>query len=397
MKGSYFPAPSNDRGMSNIGLMPDSSDSRFENAKAEFLLGLDCYQRGHYAEAEGHYLASLSLIPGRASTLVNLAATRLRLQHPEHALGSANEALDIEPESTDALLHRAVALQQLGRLDEALDAFDKLLIIDKTSAAAWSGSGTLLREMSRLKEAAHAFREALRHGADVDLHTFYLASVEGSGSGGEAPSSAPEAYVRTLFDDYADDFEQHVVGQLKYDAHRKLVDGLFELDSGPYRSALDLGCGTGLCGPLVRRHVEHLTGIDLSPRMLEKARALAVYDELVCIDVVDYLEKSNIELDLILAADVFIYVGELEPVFAEARRLMKRGMFCFSVELAEADASEDGAGVQLQPSLRYAHSKAYLQRLASKHRFRVVAMQQRVVREDQAQPVGGLFVYLAPL
>jgi predicted TPR repeat methyltransferase len=369
--------------------MTDPSDPRFEHAKAEFLLGLDCHRHGRFAEAEQHYLASLCMIPGRASTLVNLAAAQLRLQRPDHAFGNANKALAIEPDSTDALLHRAVALQQLGRLDEALATFARLLAIDETNAAAWSANGTLLREMSKLKEAAHAFKQALRHGADPDLHTFYLASVEG----GNAPSGAPESYVRTLFDDYADDFERHLVAQLKYDAHRQLVDGLLQLESGPFEAALDLGCGTGLCGPLVRPHVRHLTGIDLSPRMLEKARASGLYDELVCVDAADYLRASNAEFDLILAADVFIYVGELEPVFAEARRLMTRGVFCFSVEFAE---NAQDAGVQLTPSLRYAHSEGYLRRLASKHRFRVAALRQRVVRHDQAQPVSGLFVYLTP-
>jgi predicted TPR repeat methyltransferase len=371
---------------SNIPRMADSSDSLFERAKAEFLLGLEGHRDGRFADAERHYLVSLGMLPGRASTLVNLAAAQLRLQKPAPALTHANEALAIEPDSGDALLHQAVALQQLGRPEEALAAFRRLLALDPTSAPAWSGSGTLLRELSRLDEAAHAFRQALQHGADHTLHTFYLASVEGR----QVPTGAPADYVRHLFDDYADDFEQHLVGQLKYDAHRQLVDGLLALAPGPYRSALDLGCGTGLCGPLVRPHARELVGIDLSPRMLEKARALGVYDRLECADVAEHLRRTDATHDLILAADVFIYVGDLETVFAEARRVIERGVFCFSAEMIDGGDSD----IRLLPSLRYAHSEAYLRRLAVRHGFGVVAMQQRVVRHDQSRPVHGLYVYL---
>jgi predicted TPR repeat methyltransferase len=286
------------------------------------------------------------------------------------------------------LLHRANALQQLGDVEGALNTFERLLAIDPTHAPAWSGSGTLFRELNRLDEAAHAFREALRHGADAELHTYYLSSVDGRHS----PSTAPKAYVQTLFDDYADEFDEHLVGQLHYQAHRQLVGMLAELGSSPYRSALDLGCGTGLCGPLVRPMAERLTGLDLSPRMLEKAHALGAYDRLDHADVVEYLQDSEQRYDLVLAADVFIYVGDLDPVFAAVRRVMERGVFCFSVELVERGPAE----FQLLPSLRYAHSEAYLRRLAAQHGFEILAMRRAPVRQDQREPIDGLFAYLAP-
>ena len=363
-------------------------DDRFEQAKAQFFAALGRQQAGDFAEAERLYRASLELVPGRASTLINLAATQLQLARPADALQSADGALAAERNSVDALLHRGTALAQLGRPDEALAAFHRLLAIDPHHATAWSRSGTVLREAGRLDEAAHAFRAALRHGADPELHAFYLASVQA----GAAPATAPAAYVAGLFDSYADEFDSHLVGALRYQAHRRLVDQLVATcgQDARFRSALDLGCGTGLCGPLVRPMAARLTGIDLSARMIEKARLLGVYDHLEQDDVIDFLDRSEDPWDLVLAADVFIYVGDLEPVFARLEHAMVEGVFCFSVESVE----DAGAGVRLLPSLRYAHSEAYLERLASQHGFEVVAMEHGPVREDQGQLIDGLYVIL---
>jgi predicted TPR repeat methyltransferase len=360
---------------------------RFEEAKTEFFAGLGRQQAGDFAEAERHYRSSLDLVPGRASTLINLAAVQLRLARPLDALQSADAALATEPGSADALLHRATALAELGRPEEALAAFRALLAIDPAHATAWSSTGTLLREMNRLDDAAHAFREALRLGADAELHEYYLAAVQAAAV---APRTAPSAYVTGLFDTYADAFESHLVGELRYEAHRRLVDGLLAVAPGPYDSALDLGCGTGLCGPGVRPVTRRLAGVDLSAGMLAKARELGVYDRLEQADIVDFLGRPDEHHDLVLAADVFIYVGDLAPVFGALQRVMAGGVFCFSVELAD----EPGADFRLLPSLRYAHSVPYLLRLAEQHGFAAVATERAPVREEQRQVIEGLYVYL---
>jgi predicted TPR repeat methyltransferase len=392
----------------------------FEQARFRFFEGLACFHAGRFAEAESHFVASLAAVPGRPSTLINLAATQLRLSRPQEALAHADAALAVEAESAEAWLHRATALLRLGKLDDALLAFDRLLQIDPglldgqlrraqtlarlgrhgdalaafdrllalapTEAEAWSGRGCTLRELRRFDEAAHSFREALRHGAERELHEYYLASVEP----GHVSHTAPRAYVQGLFDDYADDFDAHLVGMLGYRAHRQLVDGLAALQRGPFESAIDVGCGTGLCGPLVRQMVRRLVGLDLSPRMLDKARELGVYDDLEQADGVEYLRHSRARFDLVLAADVLIYVGELDALFAAVSDRMDRGVFCFSVEVLQPGRGD----FELLPSLRYAHAEAYLWRLAAAHGFEPIVSAREPVREEQRQPVEGLFVYL---
>jgi predicted TPR repeat methyltransferase len=365
-------------------------DDSFEQAKAHFFAALGRQQAGDLAEAERGYRASLALVPGRASTLINLAAVQLRLARPVDALASADAALAAEHGSVDALLHRATALAQLCQPREALATFQRLLAIDPHHAAAWSGCGTVLREAGRLDEAADAFREALRHGGDAELNGFYLASVQA----GTAPPSPPSAYVAGLFDHYAEEFDSHLVGQLGYQAHRQVVDRLVAAQGADARfeSALDLGCGTGLCGVQLQPLAARIDGVDLAANMLAQARQRGVYERLEQGDVAAHLASTDRCYDLVAAADVFTYVGALDDVFAGVARVLQAdGLFGFAVEAAD-DAPD---GFVLRPSLRYAHARGYLEALAQRHGFGVRSLQRQPIREDQRTTIDAWYGVLS--
>ncbi len=373
--------------------IPEGDD--FEAAKRLFFEGLSCHQAGDDAGAERHYLASLDKLPGRVSTLVNLAASRLRLGRAGDALSSAQTALAIDANDAQALQHAADALAQLGRHDEALHTLQRLLTLQPNHPIAWSRRGSLLREMNRHAEAAFAFQEALRCGADPELNGFYLASVESTSL--QAPPDAPRSYVEGLFDQYATGFNTHLVQDLHYEAHQTLVKLVRSQAHAPFLSALDLGCGTGLCGGLLRPMAQRLVGIDLSLKMLDEARKSGFYDQLEHASLDAWLAGTDERHDLVIAADVFIYVGGLESAFAGVQRVMSRGLFAFSVELADQGGVDalPAASYLLQPSLRYAHSRGYIEALADRHGFRVVATQVGRIREDQRKAIEGLYVVLA--
>lgn len=402
----------------------DAHDDAFAHARTRFIEGLAALEAGRFEDAEISFLASLAHVPGRTSTLINLAATRLALGQPEGAIEAAAQVLAAEPGNADAWLHQATALGALGRHAEALagwDAalkaggpagplwlrhgqtlqaldrplpalasYDRAVEADPTLVQAWTNRGNILREMHRLGEAAEAFRQALAHGGDADLHGYYLASL-----GAHAvPSTAPAAYVGPLFDDYAAQFDAHLVGTLHYSAHLTLTEPLSTLGRVPYASALDLGCGTGLCGPRVKRIARRLDGVDLSAGMLARAEALGVYDTLAQADIVAHLAATPAQHDLVLAADLFIYIGDLAPVFEGVRRVVApRGVFCFSAELADNNKQD----FQLLSSLRYAHSERYLHALAARHGFEVLRADQAPIREEQRMSIPGIFMYLTPL
>ena len=147
---------------------------------------------------------------------------------------------------------------------------------------------------------------------------------------------------------------------------------------------LDLGCGTGLCGPQFRDMASALIGVDLSPRMIEKARERGIYDDLIVGDITESLRGEKGAFDLILASDVFVYVGNLDQVFAGCRDTLRgEGIFAFSTEHAEGDS------YILRPSARFAHSAAYIKRMAAAHGFSVEISDEVILRTEHKMPVTG--------
>jgi predicted TPR repeat methyltransferase len=364
-------------------MMRHPMDATFEQAKAFFLQGLAHYQAGRYAAADRDFAASLALLPGRPSTLTNLGAARLKLGRADEAAAVLQDALAQEPDNAEALGHLAAAQAELGQPQAALRTVERALALQPRAGAAWTLRGTLLRELGRPAEAAAAYREALAHEADAQLVGYYLAGL----GEGAPPSGAPREYVEALFDQYAGGFDDHLVHALQYRAPELLVQGLRR---PRHAAALDLGCGTGLAAPLLRPRVNRLDGVDLSAQMVQRAAARGLYDAVAQDDLAQFLATTQRRYELLLAADVFIYVGELEAVFAGAARVLAAGgEFCFSVE-----AAGDDEGCTLRPSLRYAHSERYIRMLAGSHGFHVRACERHPVRFDQGEPVPGLFAWL---
>ncbi len=374
----------NRRAQRLLAYHPCPMDARFEQARQLFLQGLAHYQAGRFEAADRDFGASLSRLPGRPSTLTNLGATRLKLGRPEEAAQLLQEALQQEPANAEALGLLAAALAELGRREPALAAIRRSLEREPASGAGWQLRATLARELGRLDEAAAAYRQALAHGADAELARFGLAGVQAEAA---APTAPPRHYVESLFDAYADGFEEHLAAVLQYQAPQILVRGLARQRFG---AALDLGCGTGLCAPLLRPRCGRLDGVDLSGRMVERARDGGLYDEVVQDDLAAFLQHTGRRYDLLVAADVFIYVGALERVFEGAARVLEPGgEFCFSLE-----AADEPHGPVLRPSLRYAHSGDYIRTLAASCGFELQRIERHDLRIDAGQPVPGLFAWL---
>jgi predicted TPR repeat methyltransferase len=394
-------------------------NSTLDEARKLFMQGIEHFEAGRLEQALSAFEASLALAPGRPSVLGNLGITLFHMGRLNESVPVLRQAISADPAYADAWTCLALAhaglgqwqasvealdracelaparaelwfrkgqgLLRLGQVQAALQAYDRALGVDPEFSDAWSARGSLLREVHQLDEAAACFEKALAFGADPELNNYYLASVRGTTS----PPPPPRRYVESLFDDYAPDFQSHVVGQLRYQGYERLLRPLIE-SGRRFHRALDLGCGTGLCGPLIHSVADILDGVDISRAMLEQARQLGIYRELIHADIGSYLASTDTGADLVVAADVFIYVGDLTDIFRSIRRLLTHdGRFAFTVEAPAGDE-----GLQLLPSLRYAHSERYIRRLAEAGGFRVDEISHAPIRYDQAQPVEGLYVYL---
>lgn len=200
-----------------------------------------------------------------------------------------------------------------------------------------------------------------------------------------APDRAPAEYVEALFDDYAPRFEEALLERLDYQVPQRLAQML-----APYGGSdvLDLGCGTGLMGAALEPRPERLIGVDLSSLMLEEAAQKSIYTELHSGEIHHWLSQSSEMFDMILAADVFSYIGALSEVISGcADRLRAGGILGFTVE-----ASEDDREWYMRQSRRYAHSQDYITTLLSAAGFAVNTLHADSLRRDRGRDIMGYYV-----
>ena len=218
----------------------------------------------------------------------------------------------------------------------------------------------------------------LRDNPDDPVLHYLLSALRGG-----AAARAPDDYVTTYFDKFADTFDQQLVEVLDYHVPEKLVALLAGLGPATWRDILDLGCGTGIAGPLLKTPDRVLTGVDLSARMLDKAAARAVYDTLVPDEVVAYLGEQPKRFDLIFAADVLVYIGDLTPLLRQAARALRPGgLLAASIETTTAGP------YRLLPSGRFAHDPDDVRDRAG-NLFVLRAQEQTMIRLEANKPVDG--------
>ena len=362
-----------------LAIKPDYAEALYNRGNALQDLGQD-------AEAVASYDQALAIKPDYAEALNNRGNALQGLMRHAEALASYDRALAIRPEYAEAWLGRGNILNyHLSRHAEALAAYDRVLTIKPDLTDAWFGRGAALEGLGRLEEAIAAYRQALASGGDAEIVNFSLAAL-----GVEAtPVTAPREYVTKLFDQYAGHFDEHLVGKLKYRTPDALFEATARFAPSGNLDILDLGCGTGLVGLRLRPLARTLTGIDISAKMLEVARQRQIYDNLICSELIEFLNAETRKFDLAVAADVFIYVGELSAVFQGVRgALGDQGIFAFSVEASEEQ------DLVLRATRRYAHSRAYLERLAQDHGFAVETIEPHIVRQQHGVDVEGYIAIL---
>jgi len=249
-------------------------------------------------------------------------------------------------------------------------------------AAGWFRLGEMQEAAGLLDQAARAWVMALKLDPADRLGAALKLELIGKAPVAMAP---PSAFVETLFDHYADGFEEALVRKLGYRLPDFLGRAIREARPGRFWLALDLGCGTGLTGEKLRPFVDRLEGYDISAGMLRKAKAKGIYDRLAKVDL-QHFSHTGAAADLVVAADVFIYMGALERIVgAVAGMLAEDGLFAFSVETLAG-----GGDFALLPSRRYAHSEAYARRVLSANGLAVLSLESVVIRHDRLDPVAGL-------
>jgi len=497
-------------------LPPDLSAVQLKAAEDNYLIGNTYFEQGEISQAILHYRTAVITNPKHADCWTNLgnALSSAMHYHPDHrdtlyveGTKAYQQALDANPKHVEANFNMGVLHHTLDDIPKAITSYERAIELDPNHYDALSNLGSARHKQQDLHGAIDAYQNAIElvtpmspvqvEQTQISMLYYLLGAalsalpshrcknascaeyaaqklrmaLRFNPNNEEAkhalsalvadPSitTASNAYIKSLFDEYAATFDKALVEGLNYSAPQKLFDVVTELSDKrkikTFQTVLDVGCGTGLCGPLFKNMSDTLVGVDLSSEMVEYARLRGVYDELLVEEITEsfarYSDTENKTLfrsvGLIVAADVFVYSGELEGVFkSSAQALKKGGWFAMTLErlfrneTAEAEATEksvadkaasekdtakkevviksdedieaggagDGLraqefnvsdsdlekGWKLQLSGRFAHTEKYVTDLATASGFKVLYHEHFIPRKDQGLDIPGQLLVL---
>ena len=354
-------------------------------ADAHLSLGLLYFQDKRFEEAIAHF----AMIREHATPAVQAcyAQALAYLGRFEAAAAAFELAANGEPDNTKIALKlahtRFIADVIAGPLDTAVATCRARPAVtapeyEKISRQAFH----LLAAFGHRDAALRLGTARLTEKPDDPERDYLLAVLRG-----ETIERSPDRYVASFFDQFAGEFDRQLVDVLGYSAYRDLIAMVAE-HAPDLPRILDLGCGTGLAGPLLAGAGRHLTGVDLSTGMLAKARERSCYDALIEAEAVAFLGSQVAAFDLVFAADMLIYVGGLATMMERAAgALAAGGLFALTIELADVD-------LVLLPSGRFAHGLAHVLSLAETAGFAVLATRTIDIRYETHGFVAGELIVL---
>lgn len=355
---------------------------------AQHDLGLAYLAEKAYQKAATAFEKTIDLEPKHPEAHYHLGIAYLEMGDHKNALAAYSRQIEQHP-TPDAYYNIGVLMMHNERHKESLSYFQKVLETTPGHLETHLNLAAVYLKMNRTDDATRQYQTALKlKPNDPEIQHILSALLQE-----DTPQKAPSEYIQHLFDQYAPHYEQHLKEHLHYQVpeliHKMLKE---ECDlTHPEWLIVDLGCGTGLCAKLLGPFAKKLVGIDLSPSMIAQAKDQGRYDALETEDIVSGLAHYT-DVDLITAADVFTYLGDLSPIFTQASKSLKSGgHFIFSVEKGHS------APYQLQQTVRYAHTKTYIEELIQAHGFKTLRCDNAVLRQQFKQPIEGYLCLLTKM
>lgn len=348
-------------------------------------IGLAYLATGKTELALSHLHAALERFPGYLGIYWALGQALMSQSKVDEAIEIYDRGLANNPEDSALLCAKGIAMRATGKLDDTIRHYRNAISLQPNTPELHHNLALVFQQQGNFEEAIVSLKNELKLSPNAESAQHLLAALQNT-----TTERAPASYVREVFDGYAAGFDQHLTGKLGYRTPGLLANTLRSNATGASPNTLnilDLGCGTGLFGEEIKDLSKHLTGIDLSPRMIDMARQRQIYDELIVADLLDHLtEVEPGQFDLVAAADVFNYVGNLLPVFKQVSRILAPGgWFTFSIE-APTQKSGD---FLLDQTGRYQHHQDYLARLGAQFGFIQADFSESCLREEKGQAVAG--------
>lgn len=392
-----------------------------ENPNVLHFFGLLKHQRGRSKQGIEFINRALERVPDYLDAQNNLGNLYLETGQPELAEKLFRQVIAAKPDFAAAYGNLGVALKELDKFEQAIENLTKAIELQPDAAFHYQNLGNVYRVLKHYPEAVAMYRKSLalvpfdpdayrrlsrifyvmgeidrcvdilKQWLEFDPENPTALHMLAAYSGSNAPARASDAYVQQTFDSFAASFDG-VLRRLNYQAPVLVQQALIQLQpQADCWTLLDIGCGTGLCGELVRPLVNTLHGVDLSAKMLERAAEREVYDALFQAELTEFLASTDHVYDAVTCVDTLCYFGDLSGVFpAAARALKPNGWFVFTLE--KHLESETEAGFRLNRHGRYSHAESYVRSLLEAAGFRVDRIDTAVLRREGGEDVSGLVV-----
>jgi predicted TPR repeat methyltransferase len=372
--------------------------SRPHHPDALHFLGLLKFQQDDAAGGMELVRRSLEIAPGNPHAWNNLGNMLVAGDQPEKALEAYGRATGIDPALAEPWHNQGICLRRARKFDEAVQCLQQAIDANPRYFAAYESLGMLFYRLSRIADAARLYQRWLQMDPQNPIARHMAAATTQE----HVPDRAGDQYVAKLFDGFASSFDSSLEA-LGYRAPQLLAAALgdhLHVQAARF-DILDAGCGTGLCGPLLRSTAKSLTGVDLSPGMIEKARERKIYDELVTGELSAFMRSRPATFDVVLSADTLCYFGALEEPIAAARGCLRsKGLLAFTVESlrdgpgdpAREPGRDPGREYRMEPHGRYAHAAAYVRQVLEANAFNVLALDPVVLRRERGKDVEGWLV-----
>ena len=371
------------------------------------VLGQLALREKHPEKAKIYFEKAALLNPENIAAQLGLADVLAQLSEPA-AEDRYKRVLELDPDNFNAHANYADLLYRQKRIAEALEEYRAAVILNPKSAEVSNNLAVILREQKDYEQALGLLFNALSLNPGLEeisvnlLETLTLYAGENYEEALKIADSWVQNYPANIFAVHAlkalkgEEFEDNKVFSAKYfehfaDNYELVVKNIGysaplamgKLAGPVVGSVVDLGCGTGLVGEVIKSPQNHLTGVDLAQRMLDKAAEKGIYDRLEKADAVEFLQKNG-GFDWIFAADVAGYLGDLEPLIAAA----KGKRLIFSIE--KWTGAEN---YKLAMSGRYQHKTEYVENLLTEYGFRDIVKKETVLRRENGRPVEGIIFY----
>jgi predicted TPR repeat methyltransferase len=391
-------------------------------------LGVISHQKGEKDEAVELIQKAISCNPAYSDAHNNLGNVLKEIGRLDEAEEAYRYCLSVDPEYVDALCNLGAVLKEKGKYVEALKMLERAITLAPNHSQAYHNLGNALKKLNRYAEAIIAYRKSItllhpndsksyitsvykslsrvlyidrnyKEVADVlkqwlefDPENAAALHMLSACTGENIPARASDAFVEETFDNFAGSFDE-ILKKLDYQAPELVLSAVQTQieDTDRQLVILDAGCGTGLCGPLLRDYASQLDGVDLSQGMVDKARDRDIYDDLVVAELTDYIANNSNTYDLIASADTLCYFGDLSSVLrAIFSALTEQGLLVFTVEkIIETEPAE---AFRLNPHGRYSHTEEYVISTLNQSGLQLLSITTEHLRKEAGKSVTGMLV-----